>query len=153
MIIWIAFTAAVYVPAAGLGFVKDDFAWVTAATQAAAQPLSVFTRDASGTFYRPLVTLSFAADYTLYGLSSRGYGVTNLLLYAACALAIGALFRGLGRRDDERSDWRVCLGKQSARHQHVAPLAERTDVVAHDPVLLPSVLAFLGRRRTGGAVC
>jgi hypothetical protein len=94
-IVWLLFGAGVYLPDIGRGFIKDDFGWVAAGAEAMSSPASVFTADQSGTFYRPLVTLTFAADHALYGLHSRGYGFTNLLLYAVCVLLIFAVLRRL----------------------------------------------------------
>src|SRR5262245_53172675 len=88
----LVFLALVYVPDAGRGFIKDDFVWIAAAARASRQPLSVFTADASGTFYRPLVSLSFVADYIGHGLAAQGYGATNCLLLLAAAAGIFALF-------------------------------------------------------------
>jgi hypothetical protein len=87
------FTAAVYVPWVGLAFVKDDFGWITLGIGALHRPLSLLEVDSSGFFFRPLVTLSFAGDYALYGLHARGFGVTNLLLTAGCVASIVWLLR------------------------------------------------------------
>jgi len=95
-LIWIAFVAIVYVPVAGQGFVKDDFAWIAAASRVQPQPESVFIADSSGTFYRPVVTLSFLADFWLYGLHARGYGITNIMLVTTCAASIVLLLRTIG---------------------------------------------------------
>jgi hypothetical protein len=94
--IWLLFTAAVYVPTVGRGFIKDDFGWVANGEQLASRPLSAFTTDAAGTFYRPLVALSFAGDYAVHQLNSRGYGFTNLVLYAACAASVFLLLVEIG---------------------------------------------------------
>lgn len=39
-------------------------------------------------FYRPLLNFSFAFDHALWGLSAPGYQLSNVLCYAACALAL-----------------------------------------------------------------
>ncbi len=41
-------------------------------------------------FYRPLLNLSFAVDYALWGLAAPGYQFSNVLCFAACALALYA---------------------------------------------------------------
>jgi hypothetical protein len=87
----LTFVCTVYLPDLGRGFVKDDFGWVATGARVMHEPWKAFSLDASGTFYRPLVTLSFAADYALHGLVSRGYGFTNFVLYLGCALAIDLL--------------------------------------------------------------
>lgn len=97
-IIGCAFIILAYGPHAGKGFVKDDFAWVAKAATLADHPLTAFTRDASGDFYRPAVTLTFAANYAVHGLDPLGYGLTNMLLLAACVAVIYGLGRALGLR-------------------------------------------------------
>ncbi|HEX4348297.1 MAG TPA: hypothetical protein VHZ73_12045 [Vicinamibacterales bacterium] len=82
------FLAAAYARDLGRGFVKDDAPWIQTAMAAIEHPSSAFMVDSSGFFFRPLVTASFAADYTVYGTSARGYGVTNFLLCVCCAGAI-----------------------------------------------------------------
>jgi hypothetical protein len=39
-------------------------------------------------FYRPLVNMSFAVDYALWGLRPFGYQLTNVLLFAGCAASL-----------------------------------------------------------------
>jgi hypothetical protein len=39
-------------------------------------------------FYRPLVNMSFAFDYALWGLRPFGYQLTNVLLFAGCAASL-----------------------------------------------------------------
>src|SRR4051794_17552757 len=92
----LVFVGAAYGPDLGRGFVKDDAAWVATAIEAIHHPPSAFMVDSSGYFFRPLVTLSFAADYALHGTNPRGYGLTNLLLCLGCLVAIWYLFRELG---------------------------------------------------------
>jgi hypothetical protein len=86
---------AIYVPDVGHGFVKDDFQWIIDARR---PPRALFTH--TNGFFRPLVTLSFRANYELFGLDPHPYGLTNLALAAACAALVFALTRsfGLGSR-------------------------------------------------------
>jgi hypothetical protein len=87
--------AAVYLPDIGRGFVKDDFRWIRDARAAIAEPsASIFPKEPD--FYRPVVTWTFAADYRVHGLTSRGYGFTNLALFLACAIAVLMLLRETG---------------------------------------------------------
>lgn len=78
-----ATAALLYLPALRYGFLTDDFFF--------ARPLSL--RDLAGTFvgswdprgaanthYRPLVAMSLALDYALWGARTAGYHLTNLLL-------------------------------------------------------------------------
>jgi hypothetical protein len=85
---------AIYVPALGHGFVKDDFRWITAAdVRAPSDVARIFSTDVG--FYRPLVTLSFALDRAVWHLDARGYALTNVLLLAADAALLFLLARRL----------------------------------------------------------
>lgn len=85
----------IYLPDVGHGFIKDDFAWIRTSRSAdVGQLFALFTANTG--FYRPLVSVSFAADHALWGLNPPGYGFTNLALFGACAVLLFALARGLG---------------------------------------------------------
>jgi hypothetical protein len=76
--------AAIYVPALGHGFVKDDFRWIAAGDVHSPDDIRrIFSTNVG--FYRPLVTSSFAIDRAAWELDPRGYAFTNLLLLAADA--------------------------------------------------------------------
>ena len=90
-----AFVVAVYCPDLGRGFVKDDFTWIRTARSAITQPSTLILQQDVG-FYRPIVTLTFVADYALHGWSSRGYGWTNLALYILCIASIVGLGLSIG---------------------------------------------------------
>lgn len=94
-VVWMLFVAAVYFPDVGRGFVKDDFVWVQAGRTALSSFASI-ARPTEPGFYRPVVGASFAADYALHGLEPRGYGITNLVLYVVCAIAVALLIREVG---------------------------------------------------------
>src|SRR5256885_13410788 len=94
-IAWALFVAAVYLRDVGRGFVKDDFGWVETGRAALDSPSQALLPKTPG-FYRPAVTLTFAADYLLHDGRPRGYGFTNLALYLLCICAIGALGRAMG---------------------------------------------------------
>jgi hypothetical protein len=85
----------IYLPDAGHGFIKDDFAWIrTSALERSADVIRLFQQNVG--FYRPLVSASFAADRALWTLDAFGYGVTNIALCAADALLLFALMRRFG---------------------------------------------------------
>lgn len=60
-----------------------------------------------GAFYRPLLNLSFAADYALWGLRPTGYQLSNVLFFAGCGLA---LYGFLISRGTGRSPWAALAG-------------------------------------------
>jgi hypothetical protein len=84
---------AIYLPDIGRGFIHDDFRWIRESRVGALTGVPALFGQNIG-FYRPLVSLTFAADHALWGLAPRLYGLTNLGLIAICA----ALLFGLGRR-------------------------------------------------------
>ena len=92
---WIVFVVAVYGPDVGRGFIKDDFTWIRTAQSAIARPVTLIRQPEAG-FYRPVVTLAFALDYSVSGWGARGYGWTNLSLYVLCAAAVAMLALALG---------------------------------------------------------
>ena len=62
-IVWLLFTAAVYLDDVGRGFIKDDFGWVLDGTAALQHPLRSFVGGWQGNFYRPW-SLSALASIT-----------------------------------------------------------------------------------------
>lgn len=50
------------------------------------------------TYYRPLVTLSFALDHAVHGDNAAGYHLTNVALHVTCALLVFFLLRKHGVR-------------------------------------------------------
>ena len=92
-IILVGLLAAIYAPAAGHGFVQDDFRWIAAADVHSPGDIAhIFSTNVG--FYRPLVTTSFAIDRAVWRLDPRGYALTNATLLLANA---GLLFL-VGRR-------------------------------------------------------
>ncbi len=86
---------AIYLPGLGQGFIKDDFIWIVSnQVTSPADLVTLFTQAPD--FYRPLVALSFAADWWLFGAAPLGYGLTNLALLLAAAAVLGSLAVTLG---------------------------------------------------------
>jgi hypothetical protein len=90
-----ALFVAVYAPAMGHGFVRDDYTWILRSRIGSFQDLLRLLSTDLG-FYRPVVGLTFAVDRWLFGATPAGYGVTNLLLALGCCAGIAALARALG---------------------------------------------------------
>jgi hypothetical protein len=94
----VAIFLAVYGPAVGEGLIADDYGWIVNGLPAAdGDIIDPFTRNVG--FYRPIVTLSFAANYKVSGLYAKPFGATNLALALACAALIGWLVRLHGLPD------------------------------------------------------
>jgi len=92
----IAATALVHANGAGNGFVWDDASIVVENPDT--RDLSrlghvLLSPDETPPYYRPLNRASYLVDYQLFGMDARGYHAVNMLLQAACALAMYALGR------------------------------------------------------------
>jgi hypothetical protein len=86
---------AIYAPAAGHGFVRDDYSWILQSRIASfSDLLRVLASDIG--FYRPVVGLTFAVNDWLFGASPIGYGLTNVALALGCAGSVAWLGRALG---------------------------------------------------------
>jgi hypothetical protein len=80
----------IYAPDIGHGFVKDDFVWILSSRSHDFNDLIALFTSNTG-FYRPLVALSFAADYGIWEMQPFGYGLTNLAMFAGCAVLLYTL--------------------------------------------------------------
>ena len=83
---------------AGNGFVWDDASIVVENPDT--RDLSrlghvLLSPDESPPYYRPLNRASYLVDYQLFGMDARAFHAVNVLLQAACALAMYALGRRL----------------------------------------------------------
>ena len=86
---------AIYLPGLGHGFIKDDFVWIASnQVTSPAELVSLFTHAPD--FYRPVVAVSFAVDWWLFGVEPFAYGLTNLCLLLATAAVLGSLGVALG---------------------------------------------------------
>ena len=92
-VIALAFGLA-YVPDMGKGLVKDDFRWIAESRVRSWTDAQHLLTSDNG-FYRPVVSLSFAANEAVAGAHPMPYAATNLLLVTACALALFGLCRAL----------------------------------------------------------
>lgn len=85
----------VYGTAVGHGFISDDFGWIAQSrVESVWQALGLFVQNHG--FYRPVVALSFAADYAVFDVTPAGYGWTNLALAVVCVALLHRLLRALG---------------------------------------------------------
>lgn len=89
---------AIYLASVGHGFVADDFGWILDSRVHNAHDLGALFFKSSG-FYRPVVGLSFAADYAVFGTQPLGYGLTNVLFAGICGVLLFLVSRELGLPD------------------------------------------------------
>jgi hypothetical protein len=86
---------AIYAPAAGHGFVRDDYSWILQSRVASLSDLLRVLASDIG-FYRPVVGLTFTVNDWLFGASPMGYGLTNVAFALGCAGAVAWLGRAMG---------------------------------------------------------
>lgn len=85
---------AVYVPAAGHGFISDDFAWILHNRLRSASDIWRIATNDNG-FYRPAVAFSFALNELAFDLNPRAYGLVNVGVAVLCGVAVFQLGRAL----------------------------------------------------------
>ena len=112
-----------------------------------------------GGHYQPLVWLSFAADYLVWGLNPFGYHLTNILLHAANAALVYALASWFLRRSAAPGGMSprflaglaaLLFAVHPLRAESVAWVTERKDVLSGF-FCLWAVYAYLRRHGDGGA--
>jgi protein O-mannosyl-transferase len=81
-------------------------------------------------YYRPLTTLSYAADHALWGESPRGYHATNVVLHAACSLLVVALLTALGVGRPASVFAGAIFAAHPIHTEAVAWISGRTDLLA-----------------------
>ena len=84
----------IYVPDIGHGLVRDDFGWIRHSRLGDGRSVADLLQANVG-FYRPLVMVSFAIDYAIWGVRPVGYALTNLVLAVGNAALIFVLARRL----------------------------------------------------------
>jgi len=108
----VAVALAAYAPALHGYFLSDDFSisllldtekrsidW----SNTLADFYTVFRGDPTHSYYRPMITLSVAIDYTLWGLNPAGFHLTNLALHIANALLLYGIANALLPSPDGRT--------------------------------------------------
>lgn len=92
-VVLLVLTAA-YWQAAGQGFISDDFRWILESRVRQAADLYKPFVDTTG-FFRPMVSLAFAAIETFAGIDPGPYGTATFLLTILCAVAVAGFARAL----------------------------------------------------------
>jgi len=104
-------------------------------------------------YYRPLVTLSFAFDHRVHGANPGGYHLTNVVVHLGCALLLLALLRRGGVRDAVAALVTCAWALLPRLAEAAAWISGRTDLLATFFVLF--ALRVWGEslaRRAAGAV-
>jgi hypothetical protein len=81
-----AFSAALFLPIIGRGFMQDDFDHLYSVAHYSL--LSGLTHIQGGAFYAPVAWLSYRIDWDLWGYNPFGFAVANLILHLANIVAV-----------------------------------------------------------------
>jgi Flp pilus assembly protein TadD len=82
-----------------------------------------------GVYYRPLLLISYIADYHIWGLRPFGYHLTNLLLHCIAVLLVFHLTRRLLENDLFALVVSLCFSVHLVQTESVAWIAGRNDVL------------------------
>lgn len=100
-------------------------------------------------YYRPLLGLSFFADYQVWGNNPAGFHLTNVLLHVLCSLLVALLARRLSGQDSVGALAGLFFAVHPAHVEPVAFISGRVDALA-TAFGLVAVLAPLVARGAGG---
>ncbi len=154
---------SVYAPTLGYGFVWDDHVlivqnstirdWSNLPRIFAADFFQVSRSLEARGYHRPLVTLSYMVDHTLWGLRPFGYHLTNVLLHVTVVVLVYLVGLRLLRDGVAPLLASALFAVHPIHTESVAWIAGRTDVIATAFVLL-SLLLYVERRprRSWGAL-
>lgn len=81
----VSFSAVIFLPLIGRGFVHDDFMWLASVAH---ESRWHGLNHPTPTFYTPLTWLSFKLDWTMWGLRPFPYAFENLLLHICNTLLL-----------------------------------------------------------------
>ncbi len=129
-------------------FVWDDRALVTGNVLIKhwdALPL-LFREPFLGLYYRPVVMLSFALEYALWGLRPWGFHLTNLLLHAANAIMVFHILRHVSRSGGTALVAALLFASHPV-HKGIVAIADRTGILSAF-FFLSSILLYVRFRRS-----
>jgi len=137
----IVFLAAVlqYLPLKDGAFLADDYFLVNTVVEHEQRLARVFTDDwiltgkHEGGYYRPLIIMSFYADYLMWGLRSTGFHITNILIHAFNSVLVFIFILLLFYNHEKRIQISLIGGLLFAIHprhiESIAWIAARTDLL------------------------
>jgi len=93
-------------------------------------------------YYRPLITVSYQLDYTIWGADPFGFRLTNVLLYAAVCAMVFALARAICGNNLTSGVAAMVFVVMPGHSESVGWISGRTDLIAC-LFMLGSLLAFI----------
>lgn len=162
-VIFVAITWGIYANSLPNGFVWDDYDLIVRNDRVRSLGripgyfCSTFmpaqSRESVASYYRPLVSMTFAVDYAAGGPGRPWvFHLTNVLAYSVCVVVVFVLFRLL-----LENRWAAWLGAllfatHSIHTESVAWIAGRTDVLSAVFMCVALLCLLRGRRaESGGA--
>jgi Flp pilus assembly protein TadD len=128
----------VYLNSLGNNFVWDDILLIVnndaikglrLLEQVLSKPLFYFSESAARYYYRPLQTLSYVLDYSLFGLEPWGFHLVNVLMHAAVAVLVYVLLERLFNQS-HLSFWAALLFAVHPLHTSVVGyISGRADIL------------------------
>lgn len=133
------------------GFVWDD--WTVIVNNSAIRHWdtlpTVFTQTFLASYYRPVVTLSFALERAVWGLRPFGFHLTNLLLHGANAVLAFAILKRVSRNADAALLGALLFAAHPA-HKGIVNIADRTGMLAAF-LYLGALVLYIGYRDSKGS--
>lgn len=134
-------TAAVFLPGLWFDFAWDDWGLIVNNPSIQSPEWGQFIlrsfwlrgdnmADTSRSFFRPLITLSYALDFSIWGMKPLGFHLTNLFMHLAAVWMVYRLARLL--RKPAATAWLLAFifAIHPLRIENVVWIAGRTDVFA-----------------------
>ncbi len=106
-----------------------------------------FTTARSGSYYRPLVTLSFHIDHALFGGNPHGFHLVNVVWNAIVCVLVFLFVVLLFRNRSLALATALLFAVHPVHTENVAWIAGRTDLLATLWALVAMTLYVAGRRR------
>jgi tetratricopeptide (TPR) repeat protein len=106
------------------------------------------TGPAAYDYYRPLVLLSFLADYSVWGLTPRGYHLTNIFLHMMAAFFVLSLLNRLGVNATASFMAALLFAAHPALADSIAGVSGRSDPLCAI-FFLTSCLCYVNARQRG----
>jgi len=160
MVLLLVFTVlAVYYPAlfAPLCSLDDPGLYERLLNEEGISLRRIFVPGASGTYYRPLLDVSFLGERFLWGLHESFMHLENILFHLIATLLVFAVAQRVGRRLNTESPWSPFLASllfavHPINTEAVVWISARTDLLAGIFVLL-SMFLLLASKRSGATTC
>ena len=107
----------------------NDLVWDDRLTAVVPRRATRLLTERVGSYYRPLVMLSFAWDRTLWGEHAAGFHATNLVLHAVAGCLVGTLAIALGLGEGPAFASALLFVAHPVQTDAVAYVSGRTDVL------------------------